>query len=135
VSILTLLDLSAAIDTIDHSILLSRLNTLYGISGSALDWFASYLFGRTQTVLVDGQTSQPASLSFGVPQGSVLGPIMFILYIKPVSSLIHTHAISSQAFADDTQLYDSTTPQNVSVSIHSLESCIGEVKSWMTSNK
>lgn len=135
VSILTLLDLSAAFDTIDHSILLSRLNTLYGISGSALDWFASYLLGRTQTVLVDGQTSHPASLSFGVPQGSVLGPIMFILYTKPVSSLTHTHAISSQSFADDTQLYDSTTPQNVSASIQSLESCIGEVKSWMTTNK
>jgi hypothetical protein len=135
VSILTLLDLSAAFDTIDHSILLSRLNKLYGISGSALDWFASYLLGRTQTVLVDGKTSHPASLSFGVPQGSVLGPIMFILYTKPVTSLIHSHAISCQSFADDTQLYDSTSPQKASVSIQSLESCIGKVKSWMTTNK
>ena len=135
VSMLTLLDLSSAFDTIDHSILLSRLHSLYGISGSALDWFASYLQGRTQTVLVDGHSSHPSPLSFGVPQGSVLGPIMFILYTKPVSSLIHSRAISSQSFADDTQLYDCSPPQNSASLVHSLESCISEVKLWMTTNK
>ena len=134
-SILTLLDLSAAFDTIDHTTLLSRLSKLYGVSGSALAWFESYLRDRTQTVLVDGQTSDAAVLSFGVPQGSVLGPILFILYTKPLSSLIQSHSVSNQSFADDTQLYNSTSPQHALSTLDTLESCISDVKSWMTENK
>ncbi|WP_419586369.1 RNA-directed DNA polymerase, partial [Thiolapillus sp.] len=102
VSLLTLLDLSAAFDTIDHCILLDRLQHMYGISGTALSWFSSYLTNRTQSVIVNDHISQVSSLSYGVPQGSVLGPILFILYTKPLSDLIHCHSIESQSFADDT---------------------------------
>ena len=135
VSVLTLLDLSAAFDTIDHVTLLSRLNILYGISGPVLAWFESYLTGRTQAVLVDGQMSVPASLSSGVPQGSVLGPILFIMYIKPLSSLIQNRAISNQSFADDTQLYRCSSPAETHSTVQTIQTCILDVKSWMVENK
>ena len=81
-TVVTLLDLSAAFDTIDHKILHQRLEHLSGISGTSLNWFRSYLSNRTQTVTINSRLSQPTSLNFGVPQGSVLGPILFILYTK-----------------------------------------------------
>ena len=75
VSLLALLDMSAAFDTIDHKILIDRLSKTFGITGSALNWFVSYLTGRSQSVLIDDHSSDVMSLDFGVPQGSVLGPI------------------------------------------------------------
>jgi len=134
-SVLTLLDLSAAFDTIDHTTLLKRLSTLYGISGPALAWFESYLCGRTQAVLVAGQMSPLVPLSFGVPQGSVLGPILFIMYTKPLSSLIQTHSVSNQSFADDTQLYKSSPPSQTHAAILAVQTCIVDVKDWMSHNK
>ena len=80
---LVLLDLSAAIDTIDQSRLLGRLNCLYGISGTTLEWFESYLVGRQQVVIIAGQCAVPKPLSYGVPQGSVLGPKTYCAYTKP----------------------------------------------------
>ena len=80
VTALTLLDLSATFDTIDHTILLDRLNVYYGISELALGWFKSYLSGRTPSVKVGNTLSHPAVLQYGIPQGSVLGPILFSLY-------------------------------------------------------
>ena len=80
VSILVLLDLSAAFDTLDHSFLLDRLNTSFGLSGTVLEWFKSYLINRTQSVIIDDVTSEPRTLLYGVPQGSVLGPICYTLY-------------------------------------------------------
>ena len=90
VTALTRLDLSATFDTIDHTILLDRLNVYYGISELALGWFKSYLSGRTHSVKVGNTLSHPAVLQYGVPQGSVLGPILFSLYTNPISSIIHS---------------------------------------------
>ena len=84
VSVLALLDLSAAFDTQDHPILLQRLETTVVISGTVLHWFTSYLEGRKQSVKVDNVLSSPSPLQFGVPQGSVLGPILFTLYSQPL---------------------------------------------------
>ena len=80
ISVHVLLDLSAAFDTIDHEILLHRLHNVFGFGNTVLSWFQSYLENRTQTVVVHGKHSTLASLRYGVPQGSVLGPILFILY-------------------------------------------------------
>ncbi|WP_293650351.1 reverse transcriptase family protein [Thiolapillus sp.] len=135
VSLLTLLDLSAAFDTIDHCILLDRLQHMYGISGTALSWFSSYLTNRTQSVIVNDHISQVSSLSYGVPQGSVLGPILFILYTKPLSDLIQCHSIESQSFADDTQLQVSVPPSNIQSAISSLETCLSDIQTWMLENK
>ncbi len=86
-SVLLLLDLSAAFDIIDHSILLSRLQQWTGITGTALDWFPSYLSDRSCSVAIDDYVSSSAQVMCGVPQGSILGPILFSLYMLPLSSL------------------------------------------------
>ena len=104
-AILLMLDLSAAFDTIDHNILLSRLCNVYGITGDALDWFRSYLTGRIQRVVIENSVSVDQELDFGVPQGSVLGQRIYCIYTKPVSDIIQRHGLSHHSYADDTQLY------------------------------
>ena len=97
-TVLTLLDLSTMFNTIDHTILLDRLNLYYGISELALGWFKSYLSGRTHSVKVGCTLSHPAALQYGVPQGSVLGPILFSLYTNLISSIIHSHSSINHHF-------------------------------------
>ena len=80
VTLLVLLDLSAAFDTVDHGVLLNRLSTSFGIRGSALQWFASYLLNRSQRVSFDQNLSDKFNLHCGVPQGSCLGPLLFTIY-------------------------------------------------------
>ena len=135
ITVLTLLDLSAAFETIDYSILLDILVSSYGITGTALTWFKSYLTNRTQSVNIDNHTSQSSPLAFGVPQGSVLGPVLFIMYTKPLHTLIQTHSIQDQSFADDTQIYQSCKPHLASETLFSLQTCIKDVKTWMTNHK
>ena len=133
--LLTLLGLSSALDTIDHYILLHRLKSLYGISGAIVSWLESYLSGRTQTVTVNDRSSRPADVSIGVPHGSVLGPILFVLYSAPLSSLIETHSVSNQSFAGDTQLLHCCPPDQIHATGLTMQTCISDVKSWMTQNK
>ena len=136
VTVLTLLDLSAAFYTIDHTILLDRLNVYYGISELALGWFKSYLSGRTHSVEVGNTLSHPAALQYGIPQGSVLGPILFSLYTNPISSIIHSHSnINYHFYGDDTQLYITLTPTNFSRSIQKLKNCLSDIQNFMSANK
>ena len=136
-AILVLLDLSAASDTIDHQKLLNLLKQSFGIRGVALKWFESYLKDRTQTVQIGSCTSTPVTLKYGVPQGSVLGPILFTMYTTPLGNIIRKHGLNFHLYADDTQLYISFQP-GVSVSketaISCLETCIKDIKIWMTNN-
>ena len=135
VSLLTLFDLSAAFDTTDHCILLDRLQHMYGISNTALSWLSSYLTNRTQSVIVDDHISQVSSLPYGVPQGSVLVPVLFILHTKPIFDLIQCNKIESQSFADDTQLQVSVPPSNIQSTVSSLETCLSDIQTWMLENK
>ena len=136
VTALTLLDLSAAFDTIDHTILLDRLNVYYGISELALGWFKSYLSGRTHLVKVGNTLSHPAALQYGVPPGSVLGPILFSLYTNPIGSIIHSHRrINYHFYAHDTQLCITVSPENFSHSIQKLKNCLNDIQNFMFANK
>ena len=104
-TILLMLDLSAAFDTIDHDNLLSRLCNVYGITGNVLNWFRSYLTGRIQRVVIEDSVSVDHERDFGVPQVSVLGPRMYCMYTRPVSDIVQRHGLSRHSYADDTQFY------------------------------
>ncbi|GFR88592.1 reverse transcriptase-like protein [Elysia marginata] len=121
---MVLLDLSAAFDTIDHSILKRRLQMSFGIRGSALTWFESYLTNRQQTVVTGQYRSSPVTLRYGVPQGSVLGHVLFSLYAQPLTDIFDTHGFSFHIYADDSQLYGSTEVNDVSVVTQSLNECV-----------
>ena len=133
-AVLILLDMTAAFDTVDHQILLSRLNNRFGVTGVALNWFSFYLSGREQRVLIQGTSSDPSPLLWGVPQGSVVGPVLFICYTTPVQDLIHAHGFSTMIYADDTQLYISMKSSNRDQMMGKLDTCLKEVRSWMGCN-
>ena len=143
ITCLILHDLLAAFNTIDLTILLNRLETTFGIKDTVLKWIASYLTSRTQEVAIGdlgtdlGTTSDPVTLTFGVPQGSVLGPILFTLYTAPLGKICRKHHIVYHLYADDTQLY-LTFKLNRKGSkekcIHSLENCIHAIRDRMCIN-
>ena len=91
VTLLVLLDLSAAFDTVDHGILLRRLNTTFGIRGKVLEWFSSYLLGRSQRILFDGVKSDSFDLRSGVPQGNCIGQLLFVVYASKLFEIIQAH--------------------------------------------
>lgn len=129
-SILVLLDLSAAFDTVDHDLLIKRLEHWVGIRGMALNWFASYIKNRTFRVNIGAYSSALAIMSSGVPQGSILGPLLFTLYMLPLGQIIQKYNISFHCYADDLQLYMPLSLSNQSC-LTGLNDCILEIKNWM----
>ena len=105
VTLLVLIDLSAAFNTIDHAILLETLEKDFGETGNALKWLASYLSERKQTILIKDHESEVFNLQSGVPQGSCLGPVLFILYVAGLFKIIYKHLPNAHTYADDTQIY------------------------------
>lgn len=136
-ALLILLDLSAAFDTVQHDVLLMRLQKRIGISGKVLDWFTSYLSNRTQYVKLGEATSKTECIKYGVPQGSVLGPVLFTIYTSPLGDLVKSLGVSYHLYADDTQLYltfDATDTDSQEQCLTTLENCISAVRVWMARN-
>ena len=133
--ILVLLDLSAAFNTLDHQILLPRLRKYFNFTETALKWFSSYLLGRSQRVSTADATSPPRCLEYGIPQGSILGPLLFTLYMAPLQDVIRSHSLDSMFYADDTQIYIVIDDPKQSVdSVGVLKGCINDVFAWNSKN-
>ena len=128
--LLVLLDYSAAFDTVNHAILLHRLEYRFGISGTVLNWLKSYLNDRSQYVTVKGCDSSSTPLCHGVPQGSVLGPLLFTLYVSPIEDIIKLHGLDAMFYADDTQIYVVLNPKEQAADLQKLEACANDLKSW-----
>ena len=130
--IVVLLDFSAAFDTINHELLLKKLHNQYGIRGTALRWFKSYLDGRLLKVKIQHCVSKGRSLNYGVPQGSVLGPLLFSLYAQEIHQIISRYGLRYHIFADDIQIYSPLTsgfPE-----LNTLKDCLNEIKLWTSKN-
>lgn len=134
-AILTLLDLSSAFDTVDHEILLERLRVSFGFDGRALSWFRSYLSDRSQHVRCGGRRSVASAVVCGVPQGSVLGPILFIIYTADLAGVVADCGLSSHQYADDNQIFGSCSPPNTSTLASDVSHCVELVGDWMGSNR
>ena len=132
--VLILLDLSSAFDTIDHKILIDCLKNKFLITGSALRWIQSYLKNRTFSVSANGTYGQNECLLYGVPQGSLHGPLFYILYTKDLEKIVAKHGLSVQMYADDTQIYTSFTSENVGQTKIKIENCLSEINNWMCQN-
>ena len=127
----SILDLSTAFDTIDHSLLISRLAS---IAGNALKWFTSYISDRTSSILINGRISSLRNISYGVPQGSVLGPILFNIYLLPIFDILSKFPlISVHSYADDIQLNVKCT-SDINFAPNFMSNCIKSIHTWLSNN-
>jgi hypothetical protein len=137
VTLLVLLDLSAAFDTIDHKTLANLLQNDFGVTNKALLWITSFLSGRKQRIMIEQQQSRDFDITTGIAQGSCLGPILFIMYASRLFHVVKKHLPNAQAYADDTQLYLSFKPNTLSSqeeAVLSMERCIDDIRGWMANN-
>lgn len=132
-TVLLALDISAAFDTIDFSTLASRLMMDFGIGGTALGWLRSFVTDRTQYVGVGTTRSAPVACLSGVPQGSVLGPLLFAIYISPVDNVIAAHHLHFHQYADDTQMYMAVRP-GANSPFDAVSRCVSDVSRWFLEN-
>ena len=134
VTALTFLDLSAAFNTIDHTVLLRKLDDWFRITGKALDRFKSYSTGRCQRNKLGDCLSSKADFKFRSPQGSVSVPLLFTLHTTPWCSMISRHAIPHQLYADDSQLSFSFASGDSAATLNGLQACLASVQSSMSTN-
>ena len=129
-----------AFDTLDHITLLHRLQHSFGLSGYANSWIRSYLTDRSSFVKIDSSSSPSTTILTGIPQGSVLGPLLFVLFISPIANVINSdqsnqnNTVSFHQYADDTQLYIGTNSSTLTSQIASIESCTQRVHDWLLNN-
>jgi hypothetical protein len=133
-ALIVALDLSAAFDTVCHNTLLSRLQHMFGLSDLPLLWISSYLSDRMQVVSAAGKTSSVSVLSSGVPQGSVLGPLLFTSYTSPVVHLVSSFGLCHQQYADDTQVYVTLAKNDPHTALNNLDLCLSTLRSWYAQN-
>ena len=132
---MVMIDLSAAFDTVNHSILLQRLSERYGITGDAHLWLQSYLSERKQFITIKGERSQVVSKTCDVPQGSVLGPTLYEDYTSvPVGEICRKHQVLYHIYADDKQIYLPFLPENMESALARLEECVMDIRKWMATN-
>ena len=137
VTLLVLINLSAAFNTVNHPTLFQCLEKQFGFHDSVLSCFKSYLSDRKQCIILNGMWSNTFHLPFRVPQGSCLGPVLFTQYASSLFSIFNKHPVCAHAYANDHQLYMDFSPNQVSLNeaVTRMESCLQDVKSWMISNK
>ena len=131
---LVMLDLSAAFDTVNHNILLTRLKEKLRICGLALEWFRSYLAKRGQRVSIDGSLSEHFSLECGIPDGSCLDPLLFLIYASKLFRVVEDQLPHAHCYADDTQIYLSFKPiSDISQedAVRAMECCIKKIRRWL----
>jgi len=134
VTLMVLLDLSVAFDTVNNDILLERLDKAIGMRGVTLEWFPSYLSNRCQQVCIDGSLSNQYHLSCGVPQGSCSGPLLFVTYTSTLLKVIERQLPEAHCYADDTRLYVSFKPDDSNAqdeAIRAMEDCIQDIRNWL----
>ena len=138
VTLLVLLDVSATFDTVNHTVLIDRLQSKVGLQGTVLEWFKSYLSNRGQHISIHGTLSRCFSLDCGVPRGSCLGPLLFVIYTSRLFDVIEKHLPEVHCFADDTQLYPSFKPDSEidqDDAVRAMERCIEDICCWMISDR
>jgi hypothetical protein len=133
VMLMVFLDLSAAFDTVEPCILSQRLRSC-GIVSSIHDWIMDYLRDRRQRVAINRNLSQPMKVDCGVPQGSVLGPLLFLIYLTGLRDVINSFGVKYASYADDVQLFYATGIADLPDAIARMESCVDAIKSWLTTS-
>jgi hypothetical protein len=133
--LLTFLDFTAAFDTIDFSILCSRLAASFGIRGLVADWIRSFVCNRPHQVRLGSSTSSPSVSACGIPQGSVLGPLLFLLYASDIPAIIHSHKLRIHMYADDVVIYGSCSPSSAASLSSRISLCLDDVLRWCNSNR
>ena len=135
VTLLCLLDLSAAFDCVDHDILLQRLQHQFGLSGDVYRWMSSFLTDRTQTISYNSATSAKKKISHGVPQGSVLGPLLFNLYTAELGAIAESYNLRMHQYADDCQLYVSVPTDEATSAAAQLSRCVTAIDEWLRASR
>jgi hypothetical protein len=132
--LLVCLDLSAAFDTVDHLVLLNRMEKHVGITGKCLACYRSYLSNRKQTVVIQGVSSTQRGLPYGVPQGSVSGPKCFNIYMLPAGDIARKHGVAHLFYADDKNLYIAFQQKDIAITVTKMESLISDLREWLRVN-
>jgi hypothetical protein len=133
VTLLLLIDLTSAFDTVDHQLLVRKLE-LCNVRDNALRWFKDYLNERSQMVNIGSRKSSYRSIESGVPQGSVLGPVLFSVYMKGIGEEVNKHGFQYKLYADDVMIYLSCSVQDIDNALVRLERCVTDVTQWLSKN-
>ncbi len=133
-TLLVMQDLSAAFDTVNHEILLNKMESCFGISETVLDWFRSYLDGRKQRVIVNNAMSEEMHLNCGAPQGSCLGAVLFVTYISPLYEVIGQHPPNFHGYAHQLYIWFKAGPVSERESTKAMEMCVPDVRIRVLAN-